>query len=165
MSIELHCPKCSKLIRAPDEAGGKRGRCPYCKEPVYVPMPAAETDEIPLAPIDTDEDRRVEALREEAARYAAALDREASPPPEDIASGISIREETIDVPSEVEAYVIAMRDSRLEEAEASAERLKQVEEPARDHVERILADAAALVVDGVPDALVKGFLKTLLARL
>ena len=56
MSIEVHCPKCGKVIRAPDDAGGKHGRCPSCKESVYVPLPPADEGEIKLAPLDEEED-------------------------------------------------------------------------------------------------------------
>jgi len=74
MSIELHCPECQKLIRAPDSAGGKRGKCPYCKRTVYIPSPPDETEEIALAPLDDEEVKREAALRKEAIQYAAAVD-------------------------------------------------------------------------------------------
>ena len=59
MSIELHCPKCGKLIRAPENTGGKHGKCPYCQGRVYIPMPYCKEEEILLAPIDAEEDRRM----------------------------------------------------------------------------------------------------------
>ena len=70
MSIELHCPQCQKLIRAPDGAGGKRGKCPFCGSMVYIPTPPDEGEEIGLAPIDPDEERRAEELRKEAIHTA-----------------------------------------------------------------------------------------------
>ena len=45
MSIEIHCDHCGKLIKAPDDAGGQRGKCPYCHQSVYVPAPNAGDDE------------------------------------------------------------------------------------------------------------------------
>lgn len=41
MAIEVNCPSCSKRLRAPDTAAGKRVRCPQCQTAVAVPPPAA----------------------------------------------------------------------------------------------------------------------------
>ncbi|MCH7474571.1 MAG: cytochrome C oxidase subunit IV family protein [Gemmatimonadetes bacterium] len=48
MSIELHCPQCEKLIKAPDTAGGRHGKCPYCGRDVYIPAISATAA---LAPV------------------------------------------------------------------------------------------------------------------
>jgi hypothetical protein len=53
MSIRVRCPKpeCNKLLNVPDEAAGKKCRCPNCKSEIRVPAPelpvvdAAEVDE------------------------------------------------------------------------------------------------------------------------
>ncbi len=77
MAIIFHCEHCDKKIEAPDNAGGKWGKCPACKNKVYVPAPDAG-DELKLAPMDSndlaeqqrliDETRRIEQeiLREKA---------------------------------------------------------------------------------------------------
>jgi hypothetical protein len=69
MSITFHCEHCDKKIEAPDNAGGKWGRCPACHNKVYVPSSDAG-EELKLAPMDTsdlaeqrrllDETRRIE---------------------------------------------------------------------------------------------------------
>jgi len=79
MAIELHCPLCNKLIRAPDNAGGKRGKCPYCAGSVYIPMPPDEQSEIPLAPVDETVEKRKERLRKESTAYAAQVDHAQKP--------------------------------------------------------------------------------------
>ncbi len=86
MSIELHCPKCAKLIRAPDNAGGKRGKCPYCKESIYIPLRPDEAEEIGIAPIDEEEERRVKELRRESIGYVAAVGHAKDAPPEEAAA-------------------------------------------------------------------------------
>ena len=73
MSIQLHCPRCGKLIKAPDNAGGKHGKCPYCKESVYVPMPADEVEEIGLAPVDEEAERRAEEERRASLDYVTSV--------------------------------------------------------------------------------------------
>ncbi len=41
MPIEFRCTKCSKLLRTPDETGGKQARCPQCGTILAIPVPAA----------------------------------------------------------------------------------------------------------------------------
>lgn len=37
--IRFKCIYCGQRIRAPDDEGGKKGKCPTCKHEVYVPSP------------------------------------------------------------------------------------------------------------------------------
>lgn len=178
MSIEFNCPSCEKSIRAPDTAGGKYGKCPVCEVKVYIPMPpAAEDEEIKLAPIDEDEERRERELIRESVRYAAAFDKDPEKlPPEGAegrggAGGSSRRPaehapgEVIDVAEEVEAFVVAMRDSRLPDAERVLARLKRTGARAKDHVEGLMLDPTPPPIGNVPKPLLMGFLKSLLGRL
>ncbi|MFA6133538.1 MAG: hypothetical protein WC869_05930 [Phycisphaerae bacterium] len=59
MSITFKCEHCHKEVKAPDAAGGKRGKCPFCGGSTYIPSPVAEEDLLDLAP-DDDELRRIE---------------------------------------------------------------------------------------------------------
>jgi len=62
MSITFQCQSCRKEVTAPDAAGGKKGKCPFCGEMNEIPLPpeAGEDDDglIPLAPIDEEAERR-----------------------------------------------------------------------------------------------------------
>ena len=40
MAIEVRCPSCGTLVRAPDDAEGKIGRCPKCHERFRIAAPA-----------------------------------------------------------------------------------------------------------------------------
>lgn len=174
MSIELHCPQCEKLIRAPDNAGGKHGKCPYCATEVYIPVPFDDSELIGLAPIDEAEERRAAQERQEALRYAAAMDKDADlkVAPEDAgpSRGGGRRPEAppgevVDIGDHVERFVLAMRDSKLEEADRIAGKLKRAGPRARDYVEGLLLDPTPPPIVGVPRPLVQGFLKALLERL
>jgi phage FluMu protein Com len=173
MSIELHCPQCQKLIRAPDEAGGRRGKCPYCKNSVYIPTPSDEVEEIALAPLDEDEERRAKEERRDSLRHYAAVDKAKDsklPAGEAAASAdgpppVSPVGEVVDVAVETETYIFAMRDSKLEAAEAAATRLKRVGPRARDYVQGLLVDEMPPQYENVPAPVVQGFLKALLSRL
>jgi hypothetical protein len=60
MPITFQCSACQKEIKAPDTAGGKRGKCPFCGHNCYIPAPVSEADLVPLAPIDEAEEARQE---------------------------------------------------------------------------------------------------------
>jgi hypothetical protein len=177
MSIELHCPQCEKLIRAPDNAGGKHGKCPYCEAKVYIPMPpAGDEDEIKIAPLDSDSERRDEELHREMVRYSASLDKEKDAPmgaaiDAAVPSGgpasrrMEVPGEVIDVPEKVEEFIVAMRDSQLDDADRVAKELKRTGSKARDYVEGIMLDPTPPPLGNVPKPLLQGFLKALLQRL
>ena len=65
MSIVFHCEHCGKRIEAKDSAGGKRGRCPNCHNRIYVPDLNADGEELKLAPVDEQEERRKQELMAE----------------------------------------------------------------------------------------------------
>jgi hypothetical protein len=174
MPIELHCPQCEKLIRAPDNAGGKHGKCPYCDTKVYIPVPFADDDLLALAPVDEEEERRAERERQEALRYTTAMDKDSDlkvAPPDDAAGPRSAGRrpdapgEVIEVGELAERFVLAMRDSKLEDADRIARQLKRAGSRARDHIEGMLLDPTPPPIEGVPKPLVHGFLKALLERL
>ncbi len=171
MSIELHCPQCQKLIRAPDTAGGKHGKCPYCQHKVYIPMPPDEDDEISLAPIDEEDDKQAAELRREAAMAFAEVDKAPGVDslPDDDGGDPALRggspDDVVDIGELVEEFIIAMRDSKLDEADAIADRLRAVKARASDHVRGLMLDQIPLAIENVPQPLVQGFLKALQDRL
>jgi len=174
MSIDLHCPQCAKLIRAPDDAGGRFGKCPYCERKVYIPTPPEQIEDIPLAPVDEEEERRAEELRREAMELAATVAHDKTTIAEgdgpSKASGGAVRRpevpgEVVDIGDEVERFVLAMRDSKLDQAERAVATLKRAGQRAKDHVEGLFLDEMPPQYEKVPPPLAKGFLKTLLGRL
>jgi hypothetical protein len=65
MSIKFHCDHCGKKIEAPDNAGGKWGKCPSCHNKLYVPSLNTDDEELKLAPIDTSAKEREKQLMAE----------------------------------------------------------------------------------------------------
>lgn len=174
MPIEFHCPRCNKLIRAPDDAGGRHGKCPYCKESVYIPTPPEEIEEIPLAPISREAEEEERRLLEETRRLTAALDREEPPKydtaePASAAAGSALplpREEEADIPDLVVDYLLAMAGSEIGRADGAVRQLRRHAPQARTHLKRLLAGKLPPPDLGtVPDAVYKGFLRTLLEQL
>lgn len=64
MSIQIHCDYCGKKVEAPDNAGGKWGKCPSCHNKLYIPDLSSD-EEIKLVPIDESEEQRKKQLMEE----------------------------------------------------------------------------------------------------
>lgn len=56
--ISFVCPECSEAVKAPDNAIGKRGRCPKCRRSIEISleMPIAIGDSIPTDVEDGDGD-------------------------------------------------------------------------------------------------------------
>ena len=64
MGITLHCKYCGKKIEAPDNAGGKWGKCPSCHNKLYVPD-LNSGEELKLVPIDeTDQEKQKRLVNE-----------------------------------------------------------------------------------------------------
>ena len=173
MSIELHCPQCAKLIRAPDDAGGKHGKCPYCECKIYIPTPSDDGETIQLAPIDEQELKREAELRREAiamesqvAHESAKLPPESGAPPRAAQSQpTETPGEVIDTVAQVQRFLIAMRDSKLDQADQAVALLKRGGERSLDFVQGLLVDEIPPQVENVPPPVLTGFLKTLLGRL
>ena len=74
--IKVKCDHCNHESLAPRSAAGRRGKCPHCKNSVYVPTPPDELEEIPLAPLDADEKQQRHKIEEEDRSLTDALLRE-----------------------------------------------------------------------------------------
>lgn len=175
MTIEFHCDHCAKLIRAPGEAAGRRGKCPYCQQSVYIPTPAEEIDEIPLAPVDTAGERERERLERESRQAEREILAEKRPPmdrsgpsagpaesamPENIPSGGE------DVEQLIVDYLLLMRNSELVQAESVLADLRKVKAEALEAINRMATDAVPPeALSSVPSGLYQGFLKNLRAQL
>jgi phage FluMu protein Com len=95
MAIEFHCNFCGKLVKAPEEAGGKKGKCPSCQNILYVPMADGTVDEFDLAPVDENEERKRRQMEEQARAAERALLKEKQVPPE----GVSPNRSEIELPA------------------------------------------------------------------
>jgi hypothetical protein len=48
MPIKVTCPKCQGVLHAPDDAGGKRGKCPTCGTVLAIPAETPVPAEVPV---------------------------------------------------------------------------------------------------------------------
>lgn len=159
MPIELHCNHCGKLVRAPDDAGGKHGKCPACHQTVYIPTPSDQLEALPLEPVDGAFERRKKQLLHEAAEMAARVmrDREGLGPekPGDRAERLAAAERAAERASAAPArapatasqvnewvirYAASVATGDLAQAERLQEEIRANPKLAEDAIQRILVD-------------------------
>jgi len=127
MTIRFNCARCHKEVKAPEEAGGKRGKCPFCGISNYIPLPVSEDEILPLAPLDEEEEKRrqrevEELLRQERELFAEA--QKSQPPP-----GQKDSADSQDVSHFVVNYCLDMFSGNLRRAEINVESLMKIGQP------------------------------------
>jgi len=166
MAIAFHCEHCGKKIEAPNDAGGKWGKCPACRNKVYVPD-SDTGEELKLAPIDGNELAEQKRLMAETRRIEQEImsEKEVPEDPTGIRSPsgpplfkVSDKELT----ENIVLYLRLMADGDLEHAERTENSivscgkraLKIIEEVALSEIPRAeLADIPPQVLAGMVRAL------------
>jgi hypothetical protein len=127
-------------------------------------MPADEDDVIALAPVDREQRRREEEMRKETQRLASAVDHERG--------GLAVEgdaesadSQPDDVQEVVEQFVLAMRDSKLDDADKLAAKLKRSGPTAKEYVDGLMLDPTPPPIGDLPKPVLHGFLKMLLTKL
>jgi len=160
MTISFPCEHCGKKVEAPDAAGGKRGKCPYCHGSNYIPAPVSDEDLYALGPeeeVTDDPDVQAQKL----ALLSEAGGGEESVPlehREDITAD--------DVMHLVVNYCLDISASKLERAESHVAELRKAPGPAREAISS-LASGQTLepALDSIPAPVLQGFLQQLKAAL
>jgi len=165
MALTFKCEHCHKTVSAPESVGGKRGKCPYCKQSMYIPRPVSEDEILDLAPLDEEEEQHRKELVDQLRAQERDLIAEtggAEPVP------LSQREDLAadDLHHFVINYCLDMADGNLERAELHAKELRQFDKLAREAVKYfqiVQGDEPALA--NIPQPVVQGFLSQLLAAI
>lgn len=145
MAIELHCDHCGTLVRAPDDAGGKHGKCPSCHQSVYIPMPSEKVEPLEIAPIDQSEEQERARLLQESLELQRRLMNERDLPRETAAHQPSSSPSQpppprLDMETLVIEYAQAMAAGNLEEAERLATDIRADLRAAEETIQRLVAD-------------------------
>lgn len=177
MAAEFHCEHCSKLIKAPEGRGGRRGKCPFCGSATYIPASTEDEGELGLVPLDPDEERRRhEAMQEATAAYSRLLQerpkpgdkagREGSPKARQRSSDREAALTEKDAARLVVGYIEAMSAGRLDEAEKLTTRLARDKSQARAVLDGMAGeDLASYGLPALPRPVLLGFLRELQTRL
>jgi hypothetical protein len=163
MPIQFKCEYCGKKVTAPDAAGGKRGKCPFCKQTCYIPAPVADEELYDLAP-ESEEDRRreaaeKEALRQQEAALLAELGGEA-------AAAVPVEQKENPTPDDlhhlVVNYCLDIADGRLDRAELTVGQMKKLKRTAMQAVDDFLSGKAKEpALAHIPPPVLKGLLNQL----
>jgi len=165
MTITFRCEHCNKQIEAPDTAGGKRGKCPYCRQSNYIPSRVSEADLLELAPIDEDEERHreqeIQSLLEQEKQLLVESDQEAAAPDERGAEG-----RPADLSRFVVNYCMDMAAGKLDRAQSQIEKLQPFGRGAHQIVDDFITDKILEpALDSIPTGVLKGFLRQLQSEL
>ena len=169
MAISFHCEHCGKKIEAPDGAGGKWGKCPACRNKVYVPAPHAD-EELKLAPIDKNgleekkrlmaETRRIEQeimSEKETPEDAGGHNKPAGPP--------IFETSDKELAENIVLYLRLMADGDLEGADRTANSIIPCGKRALKTIEEIaLSEIPRPELADIPPQILSGLLRTLRSK-
>ncbi len=167
MPIKLHCDHCGKEIKAPDTAGGKWGKCPACRNKLYVPLPAADDEELKIAPLDESEVQKQQQLMAETFRLTRDILQEQNTPEPPAAPGTPAPEISEQQLTEyIVRYLRQMVDGRLDEAQRTAERIVPHRRKATVILDQFAkSDAPDPELEDIPKQVLSGFIRNLRTRI
>ncbi|MCE5278077.1 MAG: hypothetical protein ABFD92_10040 [Planctomycetaceae bacterium] len=164
MPIKFRCEHCGKSIQAPDTAGGKRGKCPYCKQGNYIPAPVSEADLL-----DVSEDTELEQARQR--ERQALLDQERQLLAEVGSAATVPFDQRDDLTPEdlypfVISYCLAIFNGSLEQSQEQVDKLKKHQSMGQSAVEDFLAEKTSDdSLTCIPAPVLKGLLRDLKGKL
>jgi DNA-directed RNA polymerase subunit RPC12/RpoP len=166
MSIMFHCEHCGKKVEAPDTAGGKWGKCPACHNKVYIPSLQAD-EEIRLAPLDKEEERKRRELFNETVRLRQDILSETDLPPEEgtLTKNQAAKPGVLsdaELMTTIIAYLRQMADGELDEAGRTAKAVLPNGVRAIKFLERIaLSEIPEPELADIPQNVLARLIKTL----
>ena len=160
MSISFECEHCRKEVQAPDEAAGKRGKCPFCGHSNYIPAPVKEEEILDLAPEDeAEERRRQEEIRRLREQEKALLEADQEKPlPLDQKEVVT----SDDLQHFVVNYCLDAFASRLERLRTNVLGLRKYQAAGLQAIEDFLSDRVSEpALKNIPPRVLKSFLHQL----
>jgi hypothetical protein len=164
MPITFHCESCKKKINAPDTAGGKWGKCPYCNHKCYIPSPpSADDEELTLAPIDDSEEEKYNKMMRETQNITQSLLHQTKEPDEKTQSG---NIEDKELAQRIAAYLKLMAEGSLDEAHNLAEKISPYKNSAKPILEKMLKAKAPLPgLQNIPKKVLERFIIDMITKL
>ena len=168
MTISFHCESCKKKIKAPDETGGKWGKCPYCKHRCYIPLPKTEDEpELRLVPIDAADETQVDNLMRQTYELTQEILHERQPiddgPGDDLNAQKAIEKDII---KKSILYIRQMADGELVQAEKTLESLKRHKKPSLRVLSAMArAERPEPELSDIADGVLQGLIRDVSAKL
>ncbi|MHC4394876.1 MAG: hypothetical protein ACYS1A_04410 [Planctomycetota bacterium] len=169
MSISFHCEYCNKTIEAPDDAGGKWGKCPSCHNKLYVPG-QEPGEELKLAPIDETEEEKKKRLMAETFELTQdiLLEREVPDENDEPHTGIPATFHLTDreLLQSIIVYLRRMADGRLEEAQGTEELIISCGDRSVKTLDEIaLSEIPEPQLADIPSQVLAGLIRNLRAKI
>jgi hypothetical protein len=171
MAIAFHCEHCGKKIEAPDGAGGKWGKCPACRNKVYVPAPDTGEEELKLAPIDNNDLAEQSKLMAETRRIEQEIMNEQDIPPDQTVTNPPAGPPIFDVSDKeltenIIFYFRLMADGDLDQAERTENSIVSCGKRALKIIEEIaLSEIPRPELADIPPQVLAGMVRTLRAKI
>lgn len=175
MAIDFQCEHCNKIVKAPDEAVGRQGKCPHCGCLNYIRRPPEESNELELTPIDEEEEARARRATLEAAALQQRLLHERSMPGEPGGRGRAgggghvtpaAPPSSRQLAGMIVRYVESMSSGQLDAADEVANELRRNTAAVISVLDDLAGeDLAAYGMPTLPRPVLFGFLKQLRAKL
>ncbi len=164
MPITFHCENCKKKINAPDDAGGKWGKCPFCNHRCYIPLPPSDNDEeLKLAPVDESEETQYQRMMRETHNITKTLLHQKQEPPD---TGPARNAGEKEPSALIIDYLRLMADGSLDEANKVAEKIIPYKAAAKTVLENLLnAKMPEPELANVPKKVLEAFIKNLIKRI
>lgn len=171
MGIVFTCEYCGKKIEAPDNAGGRWGKCPACHNRLYIPkQDTTEEEELKLAPIDERDVAKQKQLLAEAYKLAQQIMDEKEIPGE--AAGAPAKagpEEEVDeneLTINIITYLRQMAEGDLDRADGLANKIIRCGRRAAKILDQIAcSEVPEPELADIPQQVLSGLIRTLRKRI
>ncbi len=170
MAITFHCEHCGKEIKTKEENGGKRAKCPYCKNTIYVPKPVSEkeVEELKLEPVDEEEEKRKRELLNQTYRIQEDILSQKEVPAKGAETG-GEEERNIGEPELKSLIINFIRQSangNMHDAEATVKKMRPHSRQALDLLDDMAtSDVLEGELDDIPPGVLSGYIRNLRSKL
>ena len=164
MPITLHCESCKKKINAPDDAGGKWGKCPFCNHRCYIPSPPSDNEEdFKLSPIDESAEQKYRQMMKETHNISKALLHQTDEPP-DISQDATTEEKELTL--RIINYLKLTSEGSLDEAHNLAEKISPYKKTAKAVLDKLLKAKTPLPgLQNIPKKVLEHYIKDMITKM
>jgi len=164
MPITLHCESCKKKIVAPDDAGGKWGKCPFCNHRCYIPLPPSDNEEeLTLSPVDGSEEEKYNRMMRETQNISRTLLHQTEEPPEGADAGPTDDKE---LAARIIGYLKLMSEGSLDDAHNLAEKISPYKKSAKDILNNFLKAKTPIPgLQAVPKKVLEHYIKDMITKM
>jgi hypothetical protein len=164
MTISFHCEHCGKKIEAPDNAGGTWGKCPACRNKVYVPGLDLD-EELKLAPVDESALEEQRRLMAETRQVEQEILNEKDIPEDSAEAGIAPLASDAseqELTKEIIVYLRRMADGDLDQADRLSNAIVPYGNRALEILDKIaLSEIPEPELADIPPQVLSGLIRTL----